>query len=65
MAEGWLTGWKDIARYIGLSIATCKRYRKKHQLPVHYMPGGTPVALPHELDQWLINFNDIECTLTS
>jgi len=59
MAEGWLTGWKEIGKYIGLSIDTCKRYRKKYSLPARYTPGGTPVAIPYELDQWLINFSNL------
>ena len=60
MAEGWLTGWKDIAKYIGLHPRTCKRYKKKYSLPVRYLPGGTPVSLPLELDQWLIHFSAIK-----
>lgn len=60
MAEGWLTGWKEIAAYIGLSIKTCKRYKKKYSLPVRSLPGGKPVALPLELDHWLIAFNELK-----
>jgi hypothetical protein len=60
MAEGWLTGWKEISQYVGLHIRTCKRYKKKYSLPVKHLPGGTPVSLPYELDQWLINFDDLK-----
>jgi hypothetical protein len=60
MSEGWLTGWKEIANHVGLHIRTCKRYKKKYSLPVHYLPGGTPVSLPYELDEWLIAFSDLK-----
>lgn len=60
MNEGWLTGWKEIAAYIGLHINTCKKYRKKYSMPVRYLPGGTPACLPYELDQWLIAFDEIK-----
>jgi hypothetical protein len=55
--EGWLTGWKAIAQYTGLSIDTCKSYTKRYSLPVKHLPGGKPVALPYELDQYLITFD--------
>jgi len=60
MADGWLTGWKEIARYMGRSIQTCKNLKKHYSLPIKYPPGGTPTALPYELDQWLINFQNIK-----
>jgi hypothetical protein len=60
MAEGWLTGWKEIAAYIGLSVRTCKRYKKKYSLPIRSLPGGKPAALPMELDDRLITFNDLK-----
>jgi hypothetical protein len=60
MAEGWLTGWKDIAVYMGRSIQTCKNLKRHNSLPIKYPPGGTPTALRYELDQWLINFHNIK-----
>ena len=60
MADGWLTGWKQIGEYTQLSKSTCKRYRKKYSMPVNYLPGGDPVALPLELNLWLENFNKIK-----
>lgn len=65
MADGWLTGWKEIAAYCKLHEKTCKRYKKKYSLPVHYLPGGTPTSLPYELDQWLISFHEIKSKLSS
>ena len=67
MAEGWLTGWKDIAAYVGLHIRTCKRYKKKYSLPVRSLPAdkrGKPIALKYELDQWLIDFSNIKNKLS-
>ena len=64
--QGWLTGWKPIANYIGRSVKTAKMYAKQYGLPVRRLPSpnpntmGPPVALAYELDQWLINFNDIK-----
>jgi len=60
MAEGWLTGWKEIAKYIGCHARTAKRYKKKYSLPVRRSPGGKPVSLQYELDQWLINYDNIK-----
>lgn len=57
MAEGWLTGWKSISAYVGLHVHTCKKYKKRYSFPVKYLPGGTPVCLPYELDQWIVAFN--------
>ena len=50
---GWLTGWKRIAAYLDVSAGTAKKYYKKYGLPVCRHPGGSPSALPHELDVWL------------
>ncbi len=60
MADGWLTGWKEIARYVGLHVRTCRRYKKRYAFPVKYLPGGTPVCLPPELDAWITAFNEIK-----
>jgi hypothetical protein len=60
MADGWLTGWKTIAAYMGRSIQTCKKWKKHYSLPIKYPPGGTPTALPLELDEWLSNFDKIK-----
>jgi hypothetical protein len=60
MPEGWLTGWKDIAKYVGLSTRTCQRYERAYSFPVYFLPGGSPVALPFEIDQWLLESSRIE-----
>ncbi len=51
--KGWLSGWKEIAEYCGgVSCVTAKTY-VGHGLPVHKI-GGKIVALPLELDNWLL-----------
>jgi len=58
MRDGWLTGWKAIARYINRSIRTAKRYHYKYSMPVRRLPGSVH-ALPYELDRWLVLFDEI------
>jgi predicted DNA-binding transcriptional regulator AlpA len=60
MAEGWLTGWKEISKYIGVSKDTCKRYIKQYSLPIKRRPGGRPSAIPYEVDNWLIEFDKLK-----
>ena len=60
MINGWLTGWKAIAEYVGLHVQTCKRYKKRYSMPISYLPGGTPVAIPYELDEWLISLRKLK-----
>lgn len=55
----WLTGWKRIARHINRCVDTAKTYHKRYGMPVHRDPGGAPVALPDQLDLWLLEFNRI------
>lgn len=59
LGEGWLSGWKAIAKYINRAIRTAKRYHKKYGMPVRRLPGKRPVALPYELDLWLIEFDKL------
>ena len=49
----WLTGWKQIGAYLGVSVTTVIRYHKDHGLPVHRCPMGPPAALPDEINSWL------------
>jgi hypothetical protein len=51
---GWLVGRKKIAAYCDMSWDTVKTYYKKYELPIMYLPSGTPVALPDALDRWVI-----------
>ena len=56
--KGWLTGWKAISKYVGRSIKTTKKYHNRYSMPVHSGPGGAPMAIPSELDLWLIAFSE-------
>ena len=47
--EGFLAGWRAIADFLDVSIQTAKKY----YMPVHRFPGGTPIAMPHELRIWV------------
>ena len=59
MTEGWLTGWKAIAQYIGKSIKTAKKYHFVYSMPVRKVTNRVE-ALPYEIDQWLIQFDEIK-----
>jgi len=52
--EGWLTGWKAIAQYIDRSTKTARKYYKDYGMPVRRGPQYMPIALPYELDRWLV-----------
>ena len=58
--DGWIVGWKDIARYIGCSHRTAKRWHKIHSIPIYRLPSNKPVAVKYMLDQWLIEYNRIK-----
>jgi hypothetical protein len=51
--EGFLTGWKAIAFFLGVGTKTAKKYYKQYYMPVYRLPGGSPVAMPHELRIWV------------
>jgi hypothetical protein len=51
---GWLTGWKEISEYAGLSGRTVQTYYKRYKMPIRRTPSGKPVALASELESWLI-----------
>ncbi len=49
-----LTGWKDIAAYLGKSVRTVQRWEQKYALPVHRVPGSAEVVLASkdEIERW-------------
>lgn len=49
--KGFITGWKAIADYLGVSVATATRYCELNNLPV-FKIGYTRVSLPERLDEW-------------
>ena len=55
---GLLSGWKRIAAFLDVSVRTARRYAKRYSMPVRNWPGGRPWAIPHELIQWGIYFDE-------
>ena len=58
-AEGaqFLSGWKEIANYLGKGVRTVQRYERELGLPVRRPAGkttGSVVATKAELDAWVI-----------
>ena len=54
--ENLLSSWKEIASYLDRDVRTCRRWEKKHGLPVHRMDGTSKssiFAYQDELDKWL------------
>lgn len=52
-----MTGWKDIANYLGMGVRTVQRYEREHGLPVRRPAGkttGSVIATKAELDGWVI-----------
>jgi hypothetical protein len=52
-----LTGWKDIAAYLGRSVRTVQRWEKDYGLPVRRFGLSRPesvFALSREVDEWLL-----------
>ena len=53
---GYLTGWKEIANYLGKGVRTVQRYEAELGLPVRRPAGkscGSVVATKAELDGWV------------
>jgi hypothetical protein len=51
-----LSGWKEIARYLGMGVRTVQRYERQLGLPVRRpagKPRGAVVATKSELDAWV------------
>jgi TolB-like protein len=54
--EDRLESWKAIARYLGRSVRTVRRWEQHEQLPVHrlmHRSRASVYAFPNELDDWL------------
>ncbi len=52
----FLSGWKDIAHYLGRGVRTVQRYERELSLPVRRPAGktsGSVVATKVELDAWV------------
>ena len=52
----FLSGWKEIATYLGMGVRTVQRYERELRLPVHRPNGksaGAVIATKAELDAWV------------
>jgi hypothetical protein len=51
-----LSGWKDVANYLGKGVRTVQRYERELTLPIRRPRGtasGTVIATKAELDAWV------------
>lgn len=51
-----MSGWKEIANYLGRGVRTVQRYEREMGLPVHRPAGqasAAVVAMKTELDDWV------------
>ena len=55
--KGWLFGWKAIAKYLGMSVSTAKRYNRILSMPILNGRGNTKIAISPMLDMWIIEYN--------
>ncbi|MCL4813837.1 MAG: hypothetical protein KJ061_15205 [Vicinamibacteraceae bacterium] len=63
MDETPLTGWKDIAAFLGTSVRTVQRFERELGLPVHRTraaKGAVVRAYPSELRRWLAGRPGVE-----
>lgn len=54
--EKWLTGWREIGKYIGKSAKTAQRYAR-NGMPFLRDPAGRPIAKPSMIDEYLVDLN--------
>jgi hypothetical protein len=60
--KAWLCGWRNIANLCDCSVATVQMLVKKYSMPVRQLPNGTPVAIPEELQLWLVKYDKLKKT---
>ncbi len=62
--NSWITTWRGIAKYCGMSVDTVRRWEKQFGLPVMRLPSKsgkgphTVTAIPSELNIWLREYSD-------
>jgi hypothetical protein len=52
----FLSGWKQIADYLGMGVRTVQRYEREQGLPIHRTAGksvGAVISTKAELDGWV------------
>jgi predicted DNA-binding transcriptional regulator AlpA len=51
-----LSGWKEIANYLGMGVRTVQRYEREQGLPIRRPAGrstGSVIATKAEIDAWI------------
>jgi DNA-binding transcriptional regulator YiaG len=54
--DGFLNSWKEVARFVGISVRTVQRWEQYAGLPVHRPARklrSPIVAIPEEVERWL------------
>src|SRR5215469_16043470 len=50
--EAILSGWKEIADYLGREVRTVQRYEIEKHLPIRHPAGESVIATKSEIDRW-------------
>ena len=50
----WLVGLRAIARYMGVSERTVRRWRDQHGMPIGNVPSGHVIASKQSIRDWVI-----------
>ena len=61
-----LSGWKEIANYLGKGVRTVQRYERRQHLPIHRPAGkslSAVIAIQAELDRWVTGAAAIQVNL--
>src|SRR5215472_912210 len=51
--EAILSGWKEIANYLGRGVRTAQRYEIEKHLPIRRPAGESVIATKSEIDRWV------------
>ena len=54
--DQWLTGWREIGKYLGKSARTAQRYARDG-MPFLRGPSGRPMAMKSHLDAYILEIN--------
>lgn len=57
--SGMIHGWKGIARFLGRSERTARRWHARYALPIIISPSGNVFALAWALKKYLLAFDEI------
>ena len=52
--DEWLVGLRAIARYMGVSERSIRRWRDRHGMPVGVLPSGHALASKQSIRDWVL-----------